>query len=160
MTLLIACCIAPVACSSDEEPNANNTKTPQAIGHYTLDGVEHDILAGVYAEANGYYEFVFTPCESLLENRHTTIMLSILAAFDGVEADVERIYHNDDYIFSYEDNFYYYSRYNALKGGKIIVTRRDEGDYSVMMEQIKMPDGRDFSLSFDGKLPSMDEILE
>lgn len=157
-TSLIALCMVFVSCSGDDQ--AEEKKPSKAIGSYSIDGVEHNIVNGVYVVANGYYEFMFTPCESLTSDRHTTIILNVLSAFDGRELDVERFYHNDDYIFSYEDNFFYYSRFNALKSGTIMVTRKGENSFSVEMNNIELPDGRPFELSFDGELPSVYDIEE
>lgn len=148
-------CAGFAACGDDGEEPAPDPGTQRvAIGSYTFDGAEHDICYGVYESNNSFLNFLFTPTAKG-ESQHTVIMLSVGRYFEGQTIDVTKQEANFDYIFSYDDPFFYYAPEYALKGGTISVKENGEGDFTVKMENILLPDGREFSLSFEGELPNI-----
>lgn len=147
-----AVCAGFAACSDDDGDEPTPGPQRVAIGGYTFDGTEHDICYGVYEANDSYYNFLFTPTAQG-ETHHTVIMLSVGRYFEGQTIDVTEREANFDYIFSYDDPFFYYAPEFALKGGTISVKDDGDGKFTVKMENIVLPDSRVFSLSFEGTLP-------
>ena len=67
----------------------------------------------------------------------------------GKELDVEYRFHNDDYIFVYEDPMYYYSTYRPLKSGGIMMQRNRAGKLDVEVDVV-LYDGTPFRYSAKG----------
>jgi len=159
LSVLVAVCAGFGSCSDDDEPGNGSGSGAAAIGTYSFDGKEYCIRSGAYAENDNMYSFIFMPTAAG-EKTHTVIMLSQSKVFAGqaMPVDGNGVWHNDTYVFSYDDPFFYYSRFNALKGGTIFVEAGSAaGEFTVKMENIVLPDGRPFALSFEGALPSADE---
>lgn len=146
--LIVILCTTVASCSDDD----TQADMPKHIGTYSFDGKVDGIYSGAYAVGDIYYQFVFSPSYSLEEHNDMLITLMVSRSFDGVELDLEWAYHNDDYIFSYEDTLHFYSQYNALKSGKLLVKSIGEGEFLVEMRDVILPDGKEFSLHFEGKL--------
>ncbi|MBR5834428.1 MAG: hypothetical protein IKY48_07630, partial [Bacteroidales bacterium] len=79
------------------------------------------------------------------EPQTTYAVVGINAALEGVEIDVARAWHNDDYYFIYEDPVMYYSQYRKLTSGTIFIKRHGDlpEDYQVLAD-IVLPDGKKF----------------
>ena len=156
---VMAVCAGFSACSDDdvEEPGPGQQRV--AIGSYTFDGTEHDICYGVYDSNDSYYNFLFAPTAQG-ETHHTVIMLSIGRYFEGQTMQVTEREANFDYIFSYDDPFFYYAPEFALKGGTISVKDNGDGNFTVKMEDIVLPNKKSFSLSFEGTLPNVYDTVQ
>ena len=77
----------------------------------------------------------------------TYAVIGINSALAGVEIDVAKAWHNDDYYFIYEDPVMFYSQYRKLQSGVILVERNPEGGYNVLADMV-LPDGKAFKFEY------------
>lgn len=157
--MLALCCLAALAaggCDDNDEVPAEPqqpeipVELPEPIGSYLFDGEEIDLLYGMAEESDTYYRFVFSPLDGSTALT-TWFSFALAKTFAGTEVDVSRIYHNDDYIFIYEDPVRFYSYYRQLQGGTAYVAK--EGVNYVVRLDIRLADGTPFALDFTGELP-------
>ena len=65
---------------------------------------------------------------------------------------MEDIYHNDDYLFYFEDKEYLFTQYHALKSGCIYVSKLDgEDNWDIKLDLI-LPEGSSFAFSYQGRI--------
>lgn len=156
-----AVCAGFAACSDDNGEEPATKEKPVAIGIYTFDGVEHDICYGEYVIDGSFYCFRFTPTAKG-EPQHTEIVLWLSDTYEGRTIDVSRYYATMDYVFWYDDPFYYFAPEYALKGGSILVQDNGDGNFIIKMDDIVLhgPEENRFSLSFEGTLPNHYDMEE
>lgn len=148
---IISCCIAIIMTGCSKTPvNTTGTDTGNEdnapLGTYLFDGKEYPIKSAVYVDDNRQILIRISPLE-MTEDQVTYIVLGINASLEGQEVDVDRMYHNDDYYFRYEDPLYYYSEFRKLKSGTMKIQRGlEEGVYNIEAD-ILLPDGKAFKLS-------------
>lgn len=138
-----------VGCEIDNEgvgENNNGTNTPQ-YGYYYFGDQEIPVASCVTAEGPQFL-LKISPLEEVL-TATTYAVIGVHTELLGKEVDVELRFHNDDYIFIYEDPVCYYSHYRPLKSGTIILKRN--GTESVDVEvDVLLFDGTPFRYSATG----------
>jgi len=143
--VIVAVCT--VSCEKDE------IVTIYPIGVYEYDGVECEIVDGRFVEDDVAYYFAFSP--QLASSRNTMLYIGLAKYFGEQTVNIETIYHNDDYYFSYEDPVHFYSQYRSLKSGTMRVKYLGNDEFEVMADVV-LPDGKPFVLDFSGKLERVD----
>ena len=156
--LLLPVCLLLAACGKQADPGtppespAPETPAtyPDPIGTYRFDGQEHGLYTALCSESDSHYFFVFSPFSRAEGEKLTTYFTVGLAKyFDGLSMEVERMAHNYDYYFIYEDPVCYYSQYRALSGGTMQVHRHGDSRFSVKID-IRLADGTPLSLDYTG----------
>lgn len=135
--------VCAVSCEKDE------IVIIDPIGVYEFDGVECEIVDGRFIEDDETYCFAFSP--QLASSRSTILYLGLAKYFGSGIVNVENMYHNDDYYFSYEDPVHFYSHYRSLRSGTMRVEYLGNDEFEVMANVV-LPDGKPFVLDFSGKL--------
>lgn len=134
-----------------ECPDVPSSEEAEAIGTYRFGDRTYDIMSGSYVEDDYQYIFSFSPLETGLP-RTTYFIFGIKKYFCGKEVSVGRMYHNEDYIFIYEDPVWFYSQYRKLQEGTVTVRDNGDGGFTVKGDFL-LNDGRPFSIDFEGSLP-------
>ncbi|WP_300728026.1 hypothetical protein [uncultured Bacteroides sp.] len=152
--------VALASCSDDDDPtNEVPEATVPAIGTYEFDNETYNILTGAYEDTGDYYSFIFSPL-SPDKKISTYASIAIKKYWDGKEANVEDIYHNDDYVFVYEDPVHYYSKYRELQDGTMYIKHNGGNNFTVNID-VHLADGTPFFMEFTGELrTSSDEPTE
>lgn len=145
----MCCCTLGVACN-DDDPMPEPMETPEPIGTYEFDGDTYDILTGYFVEDDFDYVFTFSPLAPSAPLT-TYAVFSIHKFWEGEEVDVETVYHNDDYVFIYEDPVHYYSQYWKLQSGTYFVKRNRGNNFSIRLD-FRLADGTPFKIDFTGEL--------
>ena len=142
-----------------------------AVLMLTLVGCEQRVGEGEPAKSNapyGYYylgeeEVAVRSCTtaegvqfllkiSPLEDVMTATTYAIVGVHNdllGKELNVEYKYHNDDYIFVYEDPVCYYSHLRPLQSGTIYLSRSASGTIGVKVDVV-LYDGTPFRYAAEG----------
>lgn len=154
MLLVLTSCQREIVPPDKTEDDENITiSRPDSLGYMMLDSTEYTIVKSYYSEENGRLDFVFSP--DTTQTLSTYLYLSIKKDLVGMEIDVTRYYHNDDYYFNYEDPFVLYSRYWSLKGGTIKIAKStSDADYFTIEVDVLLPDGKPFKMKYAGKIPA------
>ena len=97
--LLLGGIICLPACSTDDD---NGNKSYPVLGTYELDGEEYEIVSRRYSNDGTYMMFSFTPLPPHVEMT-TYAAFGIRLYWLNKEVNIHDVYHNDDYIFVYED---------------------------------------------------------
>lgn len=128
-----------VSCSSDDNdgeptpPTVESEKTEEGIGTYRFRGIDHQITSGVFSiDETGGVTCIFSP-EDLAGSSITTYFSIYLAAYwlgNECNTVTDNLWKNIDYVFTYEDPFYYYSRYQDITG-KIYIKRNSDTNLTV-----------------------------
>lgn len=137
------------ACSKEQLPPAEDIvpETPESErpkGTYLYDGREYPVYSiSCVADSEQIY-FKISPIEDP-QSQTTYAVIGINAVLEGMEIDVARAWHNDDYYFIYEDPVMYYSQYRKLTSGTIFIKRHGDlpEDYQVLAD-IVLPDDKKF----------------
>ena len=147
MGLLLGGALSFAGCSSDDEAS-EPAPAPTVLGTYEFDGVEYEILSVKCINDGSYLMFSFSPLEA-------SAPMTTYAAFGtrlywlGEQIDIQEVYHNDDYIFIYEDPVRYYSQYRRPSEGTYFVQDNGNGNYTVRID-FTLPDGKPFKMDFTG----------
>lgn len=138
-----------VSCEKEVESSAIGSvvETPEAdevIGTYEYDGKSNPVKSVSCVADDVQIYFKLSPIADP-EPQTTYAVVGINAALEGVEIDVARAWHNDDYYFIYEDPVMYYSQYRKLTSGTIFIMRHGDlpEDYEIFVD-IVLPDGKKF----------------
>ena len=124
-------------------PDVPQEKVP--LGTYTYDGREFPVHSVMLTGDESQVFFKISPIEDG-QPQSTYAVVGINASLEGVEIDVARAWHNDDYYFIYEDPIMYYSQYRQLSSGTIFVKRSGNDPLECQVKvNIVLPDGKVFS---------------
>lgn len=143
--LLLGGIICLPACSTDDD---NGNKSYPVLGTYELDGEEYEIVSRRYSNDGTYMMFSFTPLPPHVEMT-TYAAFGIRLYWLNKEVNIHDVYHNDDYIFVYEDPVRYYSQYRRLTDGTFHVKQNSESNFTVKLDLI-LPDGIPFKMDYTG----------
>lgn len=126
-----------------EVPETPETKEP--LGSYIYDGKEFPVYSTSCINDGSQIFFKISPIEEA-GSQTTYALVGVNASLEGVEIDVAKAWHNDDYYFIYEDPVMYYSQYRQLASGTIFIKCNGEAseDYEVKVDVV-LPDGKGFS---------------
>lgn len=143
------------ATDNPEQEQEQEQSDPQykKLGSYEYGGEEYPIFSTLYAENDYQIALVVSP---LSNDRPITTYAAIIikSELEGLVIDVNRAWHNDDYIFTYEDPVKYYSKYHALKSGTIMIKKlATPGHYNIEVDVV-LPDHTPFKLSYSGEFSS------
>lgn len=129
------------------DPPADTLEIPDVLGTYEFGGQTIDIYQVFFSENEYYVRFVFSPL--LKETLTTYVDFQLVKAYMGKEYQASRLYHRDDYFFTYEDPVRLYSDYRQLEGGTILVKENPDGTYTVELD-VLLNDRTPFKLSYTG----------
>lgn len=137
------------ACSKEQLPPAEDvvpdtSEQVQSKGVYLYDGQEYPVYSIFCVADSDQIYFKISPIEDP-QSQTTYAVIGINAVLEGMEIDVARAWHNDDYYFIYEDPVMYYSQYRKLTSGTIFIKRHGDlpEEYQVFAD-IVLPDGKKF----------------
>lgn len=140
--------MAFVACEKPETtvpPQEEPTVAEPPICTYEYDGKEYPVYSVTYAEDETQMLVKISPIKE--EDKQTTYaVIGINSSLEGIEIDVSRAWHNDNYYFIYEDPVMYYSQYRQLLSGTIMIRKTAAGVYEVMADVV-LPDGKAFKFT-------------
>ena len=140
--------LGAAACSDDD---GNGSHAGEALGTYSFDGKEYPIHQAYCERNEGSVSFIFSPLVTLDGQLTSYFCFALADVFTESEVSLDRLYHNDDYIFVYEDPVHYYSRVRKPKGGTAYVSNPEGDRYRVKLD-IVLPDGKSFYCDFEGPL--------
>lgn len=123
----------------------------QPIGTYELDGTSYEILTGKYESTETTWLALFSPQEPAAAQHTTYVAIGLAKELQGMQVDVEKFYHNDDYYFVYEDPVHYYSQFRALENGTIFFKKNGPDNFTIRANVV-LPDGTPFNIDFTGDL--------
>ena len=131
--------LAFVGCSDDNDsvtPGPDVEEMP-SIGTYSFRGEANKIVTG-----------------------DTYFVFSLHLYWEGQVVDASSLYHNDQYVFIYEDPIYYYSQYKKVTG-TFYVQRNSETNVTVKLN-LRLHDGVRFKTEVTADLmkPSGEEPSE
>lgn len=116
-----------VGCQEDEEPIVPPTpvEIPAPYGHFYF-GEERTPVVSYSVASEGLFVLKLSPLEDIL-SATTYAIVGVHEAFLGERIDVTTKYHNEDYVFVYEDPGYYFAPWRALRSGTILLDRNSAG---------------------------------
>lgn len=144
--LLAMLSLAFVGCESGNEQGEDNTPTTP-YGYYTI-GEEEIAVRSITTAEGPQFLLKISPLDDAL-TATTYAVIGIHTELLGEEIDVERRFHNDDYLFVYEDPVSYYSHLRPLQSGTILLSRSASGKVSVEVD-VRLYDGTPFRYAADG----------
>lgn len=144
--------IALLGCEKTETPQVPDSSQQEQpaveppICAYEYDGKEYPVYSVVFSADESQ---IFVKVSPFKEDQPQTTyaVIGINSALAGVEIDVAKAWHNDDYYFIYEDPVMFYSQYRQLQSGVILVERNPEGGYNVLADMV-LPDGKAFKFEY------------
>lgn len=145
--ILLAVSLASLAmaCEKPETPQPpqdDPVEVEPPICIYEYDGKEYPVYSVRFVEDDTQMLVKISPIKE--EEKQTTYaVIGINSALEGVEIDVAKAWHNDDYYFIYEDPVMYYSQYRQLISGKIMIRKSGADGYRVVADVV-LPDGKTF----------------
>ena len=140
----VLCCIVMIFSGCSKTPSADIHQDTASLGTYSFDGKDYPIYSAAYVDDGRQIMVRLSP---IREGKMSTyIILGINASLNGTDIDVDRMYHNDDYFFRYEDPLTFYSEYRDLKSGTINIERLSEGVFNIKAD-IVLLDDREFRLT-------------
>lgn len=138
-------CVTFYAVSCDmSEPETDVPQqeiTPAPYGYFHLGDEKIPVVSFVTA-SEWQYVLKISPLEDIL-TATTYAAVGVRSEFLGQEIDVETKFHNDDYIFVYEDPTRYYAPFRKLQSGTIFIDELKSGEVSVKVDVI-LYDGTHF----------------
>ena len=134
--------IPQVPDSSQQEQSALDLP----ICTYEYDGKECPVYSVVFSADESQIFVKISPFKDD-QPQTTYAVIGINSALAGVEIDVAKAWHNDDYYFIYEDPVMYYSQYRHLVSGAIMIQKSGEDVYRVVADVV-LPDGKMFKFEY------------
>lgn len=130
-------------CSDDKDndpvnPGLDVEELP-SIGTYSFRGEANKIVSGVASMDGDYFTCILSPEEMEGGKTNTYFMFSLHMYWEGQVVDASTLYHNDQYVFIYEDPFYYYSQYKRVTG-TFYVKRNNDKNVTVKLN-LRLHDG-------------------
>lgn len=108
------------SCEGPEEPTQPAEPEPAPYGYFYLG--EEEIPVNSYATVEeGVFMLKLSPLDEPI-SATTYAIIGVSEEFLGKEIDVTTKYHNDDYLFVYEDPTRYHAGYRQLQSGTILLT--------------------------------------
>ena len=151
MMMAAAALVALHACEKPETPQVPDPPQQEEqqpveppICTYEYDGKEYPVYSVVWSADESQIMVKISPFKED-QPQTTYAIIGINASLEGVEIDVDKAWHNDDYYFVYEDPLMYYSQYRHLQSGVIMVEKNAEEGYNVQADVV-LPDGKTFKL--------------
>lgn len=143
--ILLLICLGSIsllgtACSSDDNdgqptPPVETENKTEGIGTYRFRGIERPITSGLFSvdEAGGI-TCILSPEDLTGKNISTYFAIYLAGYWVGRECNTvtDELWKNMDYTFTYEDPFYYYSRYQNITG-KIYIKKNSEKNLTVSL---------------------------
>ncbi len=148
--MLTALIFALVGCESGEVEDVKRSP----YGSYTI-GEEEVAVASCTTVEGVQFLLKISPLEDIL-TATTYVVVGVHNELMNKELDVEYKYHNDDYIFVYEDPVCYYSHLRPLQSGTIWMSRSASGLLSVDVNVV-LYDGTPFRYVADNLQVAMVE---
>ena len=152
--MVVAALIALHACEKPETPQVPDPPQQEEqqpvveppICTYEYDGKEYPVYSVAFTADETQ---IFVKISPFKEDQPQTTyaVIGINAALEGMEVDVDKAWHNDDYYFIYEDPLMYYSQYRQLQSGKIMLKSLGEGDFQILADVV-LPDGKTFRFEY------------
>lgn len=134
-----------IACEKPEPPQPpqdDPVEVEPPICTYEYDGKEYPVYSVTFVEDDTQMLLKISPIKE--EEKQTTYaVIGINSSLEGVEIDVAKAWHNDDYYFIYEDPVMYYSQYRQLVSGTIMLMKTSTDGYRVVADVV-LPDGKTF----------------
>lgn len=144
MLLLATCIFALVGCEQSE--SSDEGRTP-LYGYYYL-GEESVEVKSIMTADGDQFLLKISPLEDAL-SATTYAIIGVNTNLLGKTLDVEYRFHNDDYIFVYEDPVRYFSHLRPLQSGEITINRSDAGIVDIAVD-VRLYDGTPFRYSAEG----------
>ena len=129
-----------------EKPEQEQPSVEPPICSYEYDGKEYPVYSIAFSADESQIFIKISPFKEN-EQQTTYAVIGINAALEGMEVDVDKAWHNDDYYFIYEDPLMYYSQYRHLQSGKIMVKNLGDGYFHILADVI-LPDGKTFRFEY------------
>ena len=146
LLLITALVLTLVGCRQETgEDNPSKADTP--YGYYTI-GAEEVAVASCTIAEGVQFLLKISPLEDVL-SATTYAVVGVHTSLLGERLDVERHYHNDDYLFVYEDPVSYYSHLRPLQSGTIYLSRSASGTIGVEVDVV-LYDGTPFRYAAEG----------
>lgn len=123
------------------------SKADAPYGYYYLGDEEVAVRSCTTAEGVQFL-LKISPLEDVL-SATTYAVVGVHTSLLGERLDVERHYHNDDYLFVYEDPVSYYSHIRPLQSGTIYLNRSASGTIGVEVDVV-LYDGTPFRYAAEG----------
>ena len=152
--IIMAALLALYACEKPETPQVQDPPQQEEqqpvveppICTYEYDGKEYPVYSVAFTADETQ---IFVKISPFKEDRPQTTyaVIGINASLEGIEIDVDKAWHNDDYYFIYEDPLMYYSQYRQLQSGKIMLKSLGEGDFQILADVV-LPDGKTFRFEY------------
>lgn len=150
--IAISASVALLSCEKPSVPQVPDTPQQEQpvveppICTYEYDGKEYPVYSVAFTADE---TLIFVKISPFKKDRPQTTyaVIGINASLEGMEIDVDKAWHNDDYYFIYEDPVMYYSQYRHLQSGKIMVKRLRDGNYQVRADVV-LPDGKTFRFEY------------
>lgn len=131
------------------EPNVEEEdRVAEAVyGYYYLGEEKIAVMSATTAEGQQFL-LKISPLDDIL-SATTYAVVGVHPDLLGQKIDVEHKFHNDDYIFVYEDPASYYSHYRPLQSGEILLKRSTSGVVDVEVDVV-LYDGTPFRYKESG----------
>lgn len=152
--LIPLCLLAATGLSSCEKDDSSGDggSRPEAIGTYSYDNKQYDIVYGQVSESESTYEFFFSPQDGNKGAVNTYFIVAIKKYFVGEVLNTDDVFHNDEYMFVYEDPDHLYSQFKKVHG-EILVVKKANNKFVVELD-FALADQKPFKASFEGVLPT------
>lgn len=149
--IVIAALALAVSCGREEDTVGDATLP---YGSYWFAGQQVPVASVLLSEGPQLLLKV-SPLEDCL-SATTYAVIGVHTALLGTKVDVEYKFHNDDYIFVYEDPERYFSHLRPLKSGHIYLNRTAAGLVEVDVDVV-LYDGTPFRYSHSSLCASFAE---
>ena len=133
------------ACGGSTEDDSRLDPQPQepAYGSCYLGEEEIPVHSYTVAEGSQFLLKISPLPQSEILSATTYAVIGLHTDLLGQEVDVTHRFHNDDYLFVYEDPLYYYSNLRPLQGGTLLLERNGEHYLRVEVD-VRLFDGTPF----------------
>lgn len=150
--IAISASVALLSCEKSSVPQVPDTPQQEQpvveppICTYEYDGKEYPVYSVAFTADETQ---IFVKISPFKEDQPQTTyaVIGVNASLEGMEIDVDKAWHNDDYYFIYEDPVMYYSQYRHLQSGSIMVKRLRDGNYQIRADVV-LPDGKTFRFEY------------
>lgn len=146
LLLLTVLSLALAGCrqvAGEDKPSKANAP----YGYYTI-GAEEVAVASCATAEGVQFLLKISPLEDVM-TATTYAVVGVHTSLLGERLNVERHYHNDDYLFVYEDPVSYYSHLRPLQSGTIYLSRSASGTIGVEVD-VALYDGTPFRYAAEG----------
>ncbi|MBO5805406.1 MAG: hypothetical protein J6R10_00925 [Tidjanibacter sp.] len=131
-----------VGCDRPDVPVEPSDKPQALYGYISLGDEQIPVESFTTTSDEEYLMLKLSPLEDVL-TATTYAVVAVRTSLLGSTIDVQTKYHNDDYIFVYEDPLYYYGPYRPLRSGTILLDKNGAGIVRVRVD-VELYDGVKF----------------